>query len=164
MEKRDLYDENRNKLDEFIYATEAVPKGKYFLVVVIFIQNKDGKFLIQKTSVSKNSVFASTGGHPVLGEDSLTGLKREVKEEIDVDLDNYSEPILFKVVKDEDCFLDLYYLKVDDIDISTLKVQQEEVTYLEWMSIEKIKKLIKTGEFRASHGKMFEDCLEYLNK
>lgn len=164
MEKRDLYDENRNKLNEVITATDNIEKGKYILVVVIFIQNAKGEFLIQRTSLTKEDIFASTGGHPIAGEDSLTGLKREVKEEIDIDLNDYEDPILFKTIKDDDCFLDLYYLKVNDIDISKLNVQKEEVAYLKWFSIDEIKKLIASGDFRKSHANMFKECLKYLNK
>lgn len=164
MEKRDLYDENRNKLNEVITATDNIEKGKYILVVVIFIQNAKGEFLIQRTSLAKEDIFASTGGHPIAGEDSLTGLKREVKEEIDIDLNDYEDPILFKTIKDDDCFLDLYYLKVNDIDISKLNVQKEEVAYLKWFSIDEIKELIASGDFRKSHANMFKECLKYLNK
>lgn len=48
MEKRDLYDSNRNLTGETIYKGEQTPDGKFIVVVLIFIQNSEGKFLIQK--------------------------------------------------------------------------------------------------------------------
>ena len=39
LEKRDLYDENRNLTGETIYKGEDTPKGKYIVVVLVFIQN-----------------------------------------------------------------------------------------------------------------------------
>ena len=61
MEKRDLYDADRNLTGETIFKGEKIPENKYILVVLSFIENSDGKFLIQKRSVQKNGKFASTG-------------------------------------------------------------------------------------------------------
>ena len=48
MEKRDLYDKNRNLIGKTIYKGESVPEGSYIIVVLIYIQNSKGEFLIQK--------------------------------------------------------------------------------------------------------------------
>ena len=48
MEKRDLYDESRNKLGIVINKDDEIPDGCYILVVIIIMQNSKGKFLIQK--------------------------------------------------------------------------------------------------------------------
>ena len=47
MEKRDLYDINRNLTGETIYKGDSIPDGKFILVVLSFIQNSKGEFLIQ---------------------------------------------------------------------------------------------------------------------
>ena len=54
IEKRDLYDINRNLTGKNILKGETIPEGKYIVVVLIFIQNTEGKFLIQKRSRIKN--------------------------------------------------------------------------------------------------------------
>ena len=86
IEKRDLYDKNRNLTGETIYKGEEIPEGKYINVVLVFIQNSEGKFLIQKRSEIKNGKYATTGGHPKSGETSIQGIITEVKEEIGVDV------------------------------------------------------------------------------
>ena len=48
MEKRDLFDINRNLTGETICKGEKIPEGKYIAVVLCFIQNSNGQFLIQK--------------------------------------------------------------------------------------------------------------------
>ena len=48
LEKRDLYDINRKLTGKTIFKGEAIPDGKYITVVLVFIQNTEGKFLIQK--------------------------------------------------------------------------------------------------------------------
>lgn len=63
MEKRDLYDINRNLTGKTIFKGESIPENNYIIVVLVFIQNSEGKFLIQKRSEIKNGKYATTGGH-----------------------------------------------------------------------------------------------------
>ena len=51
MEKRDLYDINRSLTGKTICKGEPIPKNNYIVVVLVFIQNNDGKFLIQKRNL-----------------------------------------------------------------------------------------------------------------
>ena len=81
MEKRDLYDENRQLTGETIYKGEEIPDGRYIIVVLVFIQNSKGEFLIQKRSEIKNGKYATTGGHCKTGESSIQGILTEIKEE-----------------------------------------------------------------------------------
>ena len=59
MEYLDLYDENRNLIGEKILRSRdmKIEDGKYIYIVIVFIQNSEGKFLIQKTSKEKESIF-----------------------------------------------------------------------------------------------------------
>jgi isopentenyldiphosphate isomerase len=164
MEKRDLYDEFRNITGEYVYADQDTPEGRYILLVAVFIQNSKGEFLIQKRSVSKGGKWATTGGHPKMGEDSIAGICTEVLEEIGVDLKPYKDQlILFKTHKGNSKFADLYYINLD-IDINKTKLQEEEVQDLKWFTISDIENLIEHDEFHESHTKMFRDCMKYLNK
>lgn len=162
MEKRDLYDENKKLTGETIYKGEPIPKGRYYITVVIFIQNSKDEFLIQKRVLEKDGKWATTGGHPVAGESSKQGIMTEIKEELGISV-NHENIQLFKTIKTEDDFVDLYYLK-EDIDINNIKVQKEEVEKAQWASVDEINRLIKHKEFSESHTEFFEDCLEFLNK
>lgn len=73
------------------------------------------------------------------------------------------EIILFKTIKTEDDFVDLYYLKAN-IDINDVTMQKEEVADVKWVTIEEIRTLIKSNEFSDSHAEFFEYCMEYINK
>ena len=48
MEIRDLYNENKELTGETILKGESVPKGRYYITVVVWIKNDEGKFLMQK--------------------------------------------------------------------------------------------------------------------
>ena len=130
MEKRDLYDKNKNLTGETIYKGEIVPKGRYYITVVVWIQNDEDNFLIQKRVLKKDGKWSTTGGHPVSGETSKQGIIAEIKEELGLDLTN-KEIILFKTLKTEDDFVDLYYLKAN-IDINDIAMQKEEVEDVRW--------------------------------
>ncbi len=158
MEKRDLYDENKNLIGKTIYKDEEIPNGKFILVVVAVIQNSDGKFLIQKRSEAKGGQWALTGGHPKSGETSLQGLLTEVKEELGI---NVKDPVLFKEAQGENVFCDLYYVK-QDFDVKDIVMQEEEVSGVMFATIEEIDSLFNKGTFKKGHYMMFQDCLEYL--
>ncbi len=51
-EYTDLYDENKNLTGEKLFREKGtkliVPKGRYSVVVLVFIENSSGEFLFQK--------------------------------------------------------------------------------------------------------------------
>ena len=53
MEYLNVYDNNKNKLNKKIVRGDKLSKDEHILVAVIFIKNKDNKYLIQKTSLEK---------------------------------------------------------------------------------------------------------------
>ena len=162
MEKRDLYDINKNLTGETVFKGEKTPAGKYILVVLVFIQNSKGEFLIQKRSLKKDGKFASTGGHPKSGESSIQGMLTEIKEEIGLDVDEKELELVFVGKTDINrAFYDIYYLK-KDIDIKDLILEKQEVDFVEWYSVEHIKKLIEDGLFLENHADEFFRVLDYL--
>lgn len=162
MEKRDLYDENKKLTGETIFKGEKVPEGRYYITVAVWIQNDEGDFLIQKRVLKKDGKWSTTGGHPVSGETSKQGIFTEIREELGLDLVD-KKIILFKTIKTEDDFVDLYYLK-EDIDINNVKLQEEEVDEVKWASVNEINEMIRKKEFSESHTEFFKYCLEFLIK
>lgn len=163
MEKRDLYDENRNCTGEIIYKGEKIPDGRYILVVLIFIQNSKGEFLIQKRSKEKNGKYATTGGHPKSGEDSIQGIIAEVREEIGLKLNAKDLKLYFSgKSKEGQVFYDDYYVKMDIQNINELKLQKEEVDSIEWLSEIEISNLMKNDKFFKNHFEEFENLQNWL--
>lgn len=161
MELRDLYDENKQLTGEKIYKGQDVPKGRYYITVVVFIQNNKNEFLLQKRVKKKDGKWATTGGHPISGETSKQGIITEIKEELGINIVEENVK-LFKTIKTEDDFVDIYYLK-EDIDINEIKIQKEEVEDVKWATINEIQEMIQQEIFSESHKAFFEDCLKYLN-
>ena len=55
MELLDLYNRDKEKTGEIVERGGKSPKDRYYLVVVIWIENKKGELLIQKRAKTKNS-------------------------------------------------------------------------------------------------------------
>jgi 8-oxo-dGTP pyrophosphatase MutT (NUDIX family) len=165
MEKRDLYDENRELTGETVYKGEPIPEGKYIIVVLVYIQNSEGKFLIQKRSKLKDGKYATTGGHVKSGETSVEGILSEVREELGLEL-NPDDLVLYygNHSAEQQVFWDDYYIKLDIDDISKLKLQEEEVESVKWATAEEMKQMMKDGEFLRNHYEEFEILLDWLEK
>lgn len=162
MEYLDLYDENRNFTGNKILRGSGKPeKGNYINLVIIFIKNNENKFLIQKTSQEKGGVWATTGGHVKSGQTFNEAIIEEVKEELGLDISKDKFELVY-TEKFGFAFMDVYYLE-KNINIEDIKVQEEEVEFVKWLSIEEIKELIKKGEFRKGNINAFEKVLEKLN-
>lgn len=159
MEYRDLYDENKKLTGEKIQKDDLVPQGRYYITVVVWIQNSKDEFLLQINK--KYNMWTTTGGHPKSGETSLDGIVTEIKEELGVNVDR-DKLKLFKTIKTEDDFVDLYYIK-EDMNLNKIIKQEEEVADVKWFSINEIKELIKNNLFLPPHIDFFYYCLEYLN-
>lgn len=164
MEKRDLYDINKKLTGETIYKNEKIPANRYILVVLVFIQNSQGKFLIQKRSKQKDGKYASTGGHPKTGETSIDGIITEIKEELGLTVKPKELELIFSGQEDvKQVFFDIYYMK-KNFNISDLKLQKEEVDFVEWLSFKEIETLIKKDLFLESHAEELYRLKEIFKK
>lgn len=162
MEKRDLYDINRNLTGETIFKDENIPPNRRILVVLSFIQNSKGELLVQKRTPQKDGKFAFTGGHPKSGETSIQGMITEISEEIGLNLSEDELKLIYTDMDDE-VFFDLYYIK-KDFDISSLTMQEEEVSYVQWNTIDEIISMEKQGIFKKEHFEAFERFLKIIDK
>ena len=164
MEKRDLYDISKKLTGETIYKNEKIPANRYILVVLVFIQNSQGKFLIQKRSKQKDGKYASTGGHPKTGETSIDGMITEIEEELGLTVKPEELELIFSGQENvKQVFFDIYYMR-KDFNISDLKLQKEEVDFVEWLSFKEIETLIKKDLFLESHAEELYRLKEIFEK
>ena len=163
MEYLDLYDVNKNLTGEKIVRGKGkpqVPENNYINIVIIFMQNSEGKFLFQITSKEKGNEIATTGGHVKSGQTSYEAILAEVDEELGLDISKEDVKMIDSYIFGV-AFMDVYYLN-KDINISDLKLQDDEVESVEWFTIDRIKELINEGKVRKGNIKAFESILNYL--
>ena len=161
-EYTDLYDENKNLTGEKLFREKGtkliVPKGRYSIVVLAFIENSNGEFLFQMTSKRKKNVWATTGGHVKSGQTSKEAIIEEIKEELGIDI-NEDEVKLFKTYKYDDAFKDVFYIK-KDIDINSLTYEKDEVEYVKYLTKDEILDLINNnGNIRKTNIDAFLDII-----
>ena len=150
MELWDLYNKNREKTGEVAKRGSNLPKGRYHLVVHICIINSNGEMLIQKRQADRknwpNKWDLTVGGSVVAGETSTSGAKRELMEEIGY-IASLEDVRPFFTMNFERGFDDYYIIKDNDVDISKLKLQVEEVQCVKWATKDEILEMIKNESF-----------------
>lgn len=153
MEVLSIYDNEKNKTDKKIIRGDKLNIGDHILIAIVFIKNKEGKYLIQKTSQEKGRLYSSTGGHVLYNETSKETIVREIKEELGIEVKaeelEYIGDILLGIP-----FADIYYLE-KDIDINKLSLQKEEVDSVSYMREDEIYNLISQDKMLKSHGLIF---------
>lgn len=149
MELWDIYDAQRNKTGRTMVRGSAFEPGEYHLVIHVCIFNSKGEMLIQQRQTFKegwpNLWDITVGGSALAGEDSQMAAHRELYEELGIDVDFQGmRPNL--TINFRHGFDDIYILE-KDVDLSTLRLQYEEVQDARWASREEILKLIERNAF-----------------
>jgi 8-oxo-dGTP diphosphatase len=136
----DIYDVSRNKTGQLHQRGLELEDGQFHLVVAIWIKNKDNEILLTKRNPEKlwGNYWECTGGCVIAGEDSITGAKRELFEEIGIEITQ--EPLRFLGTTIHKTWFTDTYLLEKDILLSNLKLQSKEVNDV---------KLVNINEFNA---------------
>ena len=130
----------------------------------MWLKNKAGKFLSQQRAetVRWPLMWCANGGNAKMGEDSYTCAKREIEEELGLDITKLNGGLFDKRIYEEDnqsYFCDSYLYDLD-IDINTINFQKEEIKKLDFFDIDTIIEMMNKGEYFVYD----LDYLEYLKK
>ena len=149
MELFDLYTEDRVRTGRTMVRGTKVPEGLYRLVVHVCIFDHEGRMLIQQRQPFKqgwsNYWDLTVGGCAVAGDTSRTAAEREVREEIGLELD--LSDIRPSLTLNFDGGFDDYYVLTQEVDPSSLHLQEEEVQAVRWAAQEEILRMIDDGLF-----------------
>ena len=162
MELLDVYDDKAIKTGKVVERgtnDTNFKRGEHTAVAIIYIENDNNEFLIQKTSKEKGGLYSSTGGHVNHNEKPIDTIKREVKEELGIDISNDNIISLGYLVYDFPVRF-IFYLK-KNIDINNIVLQKDEVETVSYMSICEIRDIIDKGLMHKAHAKVLEKVLEY---
>ena len=177
MELLDVLDENGNKTGFVEDKNEVYKKGLWHRTCHIWIINDNNELLVQKRNPDKatfpNMWAISVAGHVDAGENSIKTAIRELKEEVNLDIDPSELEYLFTVKRtqpyqdhDLKVFDDVYLLH-RNIDCNKTKLQVEELTDIKYVYYEYLKDIFKSGDkdyvpYSLEHKKLF-DILEDRN-
>ena len=133
--------------------------GEYHLVVHIWIVSPDGKFLIQRRADDKKLMpgeWAATGGSALSGEGSRHAAIRELNEELGIKPAR-REMVHIKRMLRKYSLNDIWAVK-RNCDLSQLRLQEEEVAAVKWVSPEELHRMVICGEFH-NYGRSYFDTV-----
>jgi 8-oxo-dGTP diphosphatase len=135
----DLYDIDKNKLERLHQRGLPLNSGEYHIVVEIWVINSKHQILLTQRSLDKiwGGYWECTGGAVTAGEDSLIGAKRELFEEIGLEIIDDQVIFLGSMIY-RDWFTESYLVK-SDVSLSNLTLQDEEVINAKWVDIYEFK-------------------------
>ena len=151
---------NRKELTGETCERNAVPYGKYRLSIHIWIVNNKNEILIQQRSANRKkfpNMWTNTGGACIAGETSIETVFRELKEELNItpNIDNLELIASYKREKD---YVDVWLLR-QNINITDLKFNDNEVQDAKWVTIEEWEKLLIEEQAVKSSTDYFLKCI-----
>jgi len=176
MEYFDVLDEFGNKTGKTKLRSEVHRDGDWHKSVHIWIINDNKEILLQRRCATKDShpnmLDISSAGHLTAGDDSLEGAIREIKEELNLDV-NKNDLIFIKTVKNisrprEDFinneFADMYMLRTNK-KIEDMKFQEDEISEIMYVPYEKFKEMVNNNQpDLLRHDEEFEILFSILDK
>ena len=148
MEFEDLYDKNFNKLNKTIRRRiDEIPKDCYIMMSYAIIKNNN-KYLLEQATARSNNTLAIPGGHVLAGEDGLTGLKRELKEELNLEINNIKH--IDTIIYPYKNYIFNIYLIEEDINIEKIIFDTSEIVNINWYTKEEI--FNKINECKVNKG------------
>ena len=158
MELEDLYDNNFNKLNKTIRRRiDEIPDGCYVMMSYALIKNNN-KYLLEQATSKSNNTLAIPGGHVLAGEDGLTGLKRELKEELI--LKNVTIKHLDTIIYPYNRYIFNIYLIEDNVNIEDLVYDSKEIINVKWYTKGEILNKIKRSKINKGYAYILEN---YIN-
>lgn len=163
MEIWELLDYKREKNGESMERGGELPPLMKRLVVHVCIFNDRGEMLIQRRQPFKKGWSdlwdLTAGGSAVQGEDSRECAERELEEELGIKM-NFSGICPHLTLSADRVFDDIYIVR-EEIDLTSLTLQETEVQDVKWAKREEVLALIDEGKFIPYH-KSLIDLLFYF--
>lgn len=150
MEFWDIYDINKKKTGKTTPRLGCkLENGEYHIVVNAIIINSQRKILVSKRAEYKphGLMWELSGGSITVGETSIEGMIRELKEELGVKFEE-KDGVLYKTVRRDDPpadFKDLWLFK-KDVDMREITFPDGEAIDAKWVSIDEFEKMVENKE------------------
>ncbi|MGM9859062.1 MAG: NUDIX domain-containing protein [Bacilli bacterium] len=131
----DAYDKDLNKVNGItLVRGEPIKDGLYHLICEIVDKHIDGTYLLMQRDMCKTHPLKwelSAGGSALIGESSLDGALRELKEETGIVGNNLKK--MKTIVLDHYQCISVIYLCITDCDKTSITLQEGETISYKWV-------------------------------
>ena len=145
MEIWNAYNDKREKIGQYLVRGERIPSGLYHLCVNVLVRHEDGDVLFMKRSSQKelypNYFEFGAGGSVLAGEDSLSAVLRELKEETGL-VPSQIRLIEQTISIEDQCLFD-YYEAIIVGDKKRITYQDGETDGHVWIGINELSAFMK---------------------
>lgn len=157
----DVLNECGCKTGEVVTKDEVHKKGLWHRVTIVGVVDKNNNILMQKRGHDKlqfpNTWDISAAGHVSAGETSLISATRELSEEVGINVSkedltfitSFRDSITHNSGAIENEFFDVFLYIVDELDLSKLKMQTEELDDMDILKLDDVIKLAEEGRLAA---------------
>lgn len=166
MEQVDIYNRFREKT-EFIKERNELSNGEYRISTHIWVKDKHNRILIEKRSVKEDrfpGMWAQVGGAVRTGDTSKMTVFKECKEELNYDVEEKNLFYIGSYIRTKD-IVDVWMVN-QDIDLDTLRLQEDEVAEVKLVTFKEFDKMIENGEvvpsINPSYDLMKNFCNSYM--
>ena len=174
MEYLDILDEDGNKTGKKDTRENIHKLGLLHSEAAAFIYTDTGKILLQKRKSNKATyagVWSITGGHVLSGETNEDAIIREIKEELNRDINkdeiNFVTKYRSKKVKENiinNKFFSIYNIKISIEQFNKIKIQEDELEKIQLFSINEIEKIINSGDEQFHFPQNSEIAIKIIRK
>lgn len=168
----DVLDENGIKTGKVATRNQVHAKGLWHRIVVIAIIDENGHILMQQRSsmveIEPLKWDVTSAGHIQAGQTSKEAAIREVSEEVGLEIKEedlkylltYNDMEKLENFLDSQ-FYDCYLVKLKNIDIDKIKMQEEEVSQVKICNVNEVKEMINNNKV-VIRNELYAELLKYL--
>ena len=147
MELWDAYTRNGVKTGGVLVRGQRMWPGIYHLVCEVLVRHMDGSYLCMIRSREKPNYplypECTAGGSALLGEDPLTCIRRELREETGIECDEFQE--VNRTIWE--CYATIFHSYICTVDWpkDAITMQEGETEGYQWLSEEEFIALLNSG-------------------
>ena len=146
----DLYDSNLKNTGKVIPSGEEVPDGYYHIAIEIWIINSKKELLLIKNSIDYSRRYpgswCSVGSSLISGESVDESINRVIKDKLGLDVSYEKLFISDPIKKDPYKYAYITCVLKADINISDIKLKNENVAGIQFVDKDKLLEMCDNGE------------------